>query len=144
MLLLSVCVLRLADYTNGCHCETVGVDAADLESLTQRACSPRRYDTFIAMLLAALRRASSSVSLDILSFSDLAGLRSGSSGHGGGSGGSMAGGGQPLAPNNKRYLILTHASEFERVQYPLPLCLEARADAAQQVGVSDNAHCRFF
>ena len=114
------------------------VAGADLESLTEKACSPRRYEAFVAMLLAALRRTSGSVSLDILSFSDLEAMRGGS-GSGSGSGGRNGGGfGQgsaggrqpPAAPNSKRYLILTHVSDFERVHYPLPLCLEEAALAA--------------
>lgn len=33
-----------------------------------------------------------------------------------------------LVPNNKRYLILTYASEFDRVHYPLPLSFEEAPD----------------
>lgn len=88
----------------------------DLESLTEKACSARKYDAFIAMLLAALRRTSGSVSLDILSFSDLAAMKSGVG---------RTAGGVSTAPGaasaSKRYLILTYVSEFERVHYPLPL-----------------------
>ena len=31
-------------------------------------------------------------------------------------------------PNNKRYLILTYAAEFDRVHYPLPLIFEDTPD----------------
>lgn len=33
-----------------------------------------------------------------------------------------------VAPNNKRYLILTYAAEFDRVHYPLPLLYEEHPD----------------
>ena len=33
-------------------------------------------------------------------------------------------------PNNKRYLILTYAAEFDRVHYPLPLIFEEHPDTA--------------
>lgn len=92
--------------------------AAYLESLTEKACSARRYGAFIAMLLAALRRTSSSVSLDILSFSDLAAMKAGSSQRASSLTGHRA------AASSKRYLILTYMSEFERVHYPLPLGLQ--------------------
>lgn len=94
-------------------------DAADLESLTEKACGARKYEAFIAMLLAALRRTSDSVSLDILSFSDLAAMKSGA----GGTAGAASASHSP-ASISKRYLILTYVSEFERVHYPLPLCLQ--------------------
>lgn len=41
-------------------------------------------------------------------------------------------GANPLYPkipkNNKRYLILTYSSEFDRVHYPLPLAFEENPD----------------
>eukprot|EP00951_Prasinocladus_malaysianus_P047244 scaffold649542_cov56-Prasinocladus_malaysianus.AAC.1 len=35
-----------------------------------------------------------------------------------------------LPPNNKRYLILTYAAEFDRVHFPLPLLYEESPDPA--------------
>ena len=95
------------------------VTAADIEALTAKAGSPRRYEAFVAMLLAALRRTSTSVSLDILSSSDLAPMTS-DAGHSGVK--SFAA--RSSAGNSKRYVILSYLSEFERVHYPLPLALQ--------------------
>lgn len=99
---------------------------ADLESLTEKACSARRYGAFIAMLFAALRRTSSSVSLDILSFSDLAAMKAAGSQR-------ASSFTEHKATASKRYLILTYVSEFERVHYPLPLGLQTGcSDAPEQ------------
>jgi hypothetical protein len=92
---------------------------ADIEALTEKACSPRRYEAFVAMLLAALRRTSSSVSLEILSSSDLAAMKCGAR-HAAVKSSSA----RSSASSSKQYVILTYVSEFERVHYPLPLALQ--------------------
>ena len=108
-------------------------ESADLEALTAKTCSPRRFDAFVSMLLAALRCTSSSVSLDILSFRDLEALRGGGSS-------SMRGRPQSQDPlpvhGGKRYLILTYKSEFERVHYPLPLSPEEHTGSGFEVRYS--------
>jgi hypothetical protein len=73
------------------------------------------------MLLSAFRGESSSVSADLLTYADLAALKRGRCPE------------QPpeellRVDNNKRYLILTYASEFDRVHYPLPLQYEENPD----------------
>lgn len=40
----------------------------------------------------------------------------------------QTGGPRTIPPNNKRYLILTYAAEFDRVHYPLPLLYEENPD----------------
>ncbi|CAM9878956.1 unnamed protein product, partial [Hapterophycus canaliculatus] len=49
--------------------------------------------------------------------------QSGGSSGGGGGGAANGGGGSSSSGcgNNKRYLILTYAAEYDRVHYPLPL-----------------------
>lgn len=69
------------------------------------------------MLLSAIRQESESVFVDLLTYSDLETLKS------------KKGAGQAplkrtIPPNNKRYLILTYAAEFDRVHYPLPLLFQ--------------------
>lgn len=69
------------------------------------------------MLASAIRQESDSVFVDLLTYSDLETLKS-----------KKVAGRAPLQrtipPNNKRYLILTYAAEFDRVHYPLPLLYE--------------------
>ncbi len=69
------------------------------------------------MLASALQQESDSVFVDLLTYSDLETLKS-----------KKSAGRAPLQrtipPNNKRYLILTYAAEFDRVHYPLPLLYE--------------------
>ena len=69
------------------------------------------------MLASATRQESDSVFVDLLTYSDLETLKN-----------KKAAGRAPLQrtipPNNKRYLILTYAAEFDRVHYPLPLLYE--------------------
>lgn len=69
------------------------------------------------MLLAAVVDDSDSVFVDLLTYADLEALKS-----------KRAGAPPRAAPssktNNKRYLILTYAAEFDRVHYPLPLLHE--------------------
>ena len=49
---------------------------------------------------------------------------------GGGEAGGGGGDGPGVAPgaNNKRYLIMTYAAEYDRVHYPLPLAFQERPD----------------
>lgn len=76
---------------------------------------------FVKMLLSALKQASDSVFVDLLTYQDLELLKS-----------RKAGGQAPpprtQPPNNKRYLIMTYAAEFDRVHYPLPLLYEEHPD----------------
>jgi hypothetical protein len=77
------------------------------------------------MLLSAVKQQSDSVFVDLLTYQDLELLKSKKA---------RAQGQQPPPPpralqaNNKRYLILTYAAEFDRVHYPLPLLYEASPD----------------
>jgi coiled-coil domain-containing protein 61 len=68
------------------------------------------------------------VFVDLLTYADLEMLKARKEKAGGGG----AGGGfqRALPPNNKRYLILTYAAEFDRVHFPLPLLYEDAPDPA--------------
>jgi coiled-coil domain-containing protein 61 len=96
------------------------------------------------MLLTAARQQSDSVFVDLLTFQDLEALKSKkAAAAAAAAGGAPAGGAAPAAPPprplpasaaGKRYLILTYASEFDRVHYPLPLAQEG-PDTARLLSV---------
>lgn len=69
------------------------------------------------MLASAIKQESDSVFVDLLTYSDLETLKSKKSA-------ARAPLQRTIPPNNKRYLILTYAAEFDRVHYPLPLLYE--------------------
>jgi coiled-coil domain-containing protein 61 len=72
------------------------------------------------MLLSAVRQQSDSVFIDLLTYQDLEMLKSKKS--------NGTGPMRQLPISTKRYLILTYASEFDRVHYPLPLTQEDSPD----------------
>ena len=82
--------------------------------MTQKTGNFKKFNVFVRMLATALKRDQKSevVFADLLTYADLEMLRSRQTR-------------KPLntaaRPNNKRYLILTYAVEFDRVHYPLPL-----------------------
>ncbi|CAK4755403.1 unnamed protein product [Aphanomyces euteiches] len=89
-----------------------------IEELTKKTGNFKRFHTFVNMLISALNHKSESVFIDLLTYSDLELYRKRKMGksapmHQAESTSSMH--------NNKRYLILTYAVEFDRVHYPLPL-----------------------
>ncbi|CAN0539145.1 unnamed protein product, partial [Ectocarpus sp. 12 AP-2014] len=115
-----------------------------VEGITQKTGSAKKFPVFVKMLLAALGHDSSSsgsVFVDLLTYADLELLKArrvgsstnnqqqaaGVSGSEGGANratattGTTNGGGGGSGVNNKRYLILTYAAEYDRVHYPLPL-----------------------
>jgi hypothetical protein len=98
-----------------------GFHDADLEALAAKTASPRTFMTIVAMLMSALRRDVASVSLDILTPHDLEIMRASTfqQQH------ISATAQQTKAERSdgKRYLVLAYTSDFERVQYPLPLRL---------------------
>ncbi|KAL0246445.1 hypothetical protein GEMRC1_007657 [Eukaryota sp. GEM-RC1] len=83
-----------------------------IEDYTKKAGSRKSFTVFVDMLKAALTHSSESVYLDLLTPEDLDRLKQAR--------------GQPVADKSaerkdRRYLILTYASQFDRVHYPLPL-----------------------
>ena len=66
------------------------------------------------MLLAALRQTSSSVTVDVLANADLDAMRADVH-H------PRAAPAFTAAAGDRRYLVLTHTSDFDRAHYPLPL-----------------------
>jgi hypothetical protein len=74
------------------------------------------------MLVSAVKQQSDSVFIDLLTYQDLEMLKSKKNK------GAAQQQARTMQPNNKRYLILTYAAEFDRVHYPLPLMFEAHPD----------------
>lgn len=85
------------------------------------------------MLSSSFSRDNESVFVDILTFSDLEMLKArklGSSTSSSANSHSMAASGAGVKQYQKRYVILTYCSEFDRVHYPLPLSFEDTPNVA--------------
>ena len=133
-----------------CRCIKCTLEAqlycsADIEDISAKTGNYKKFAVFVRMLASAIRQESDSVFVDLLTYSDLETLKN-----------KKAAGRAPLQrtipPNNKRYLILTYAAEFDRVHYPLPLLYEEptvehlqtlvqqlRAQSEQSAGTSSKA-----
>eukprot|EP00798_Chlamydomonas_sp_ICE-L_P030126 gene30126-35106_t len=93
-----------------------------IEDISTKTGNFKKFTVFVKMLLSALKQASDSVFVDLLTYQDLEVLKNRKNG---------GSGAQPSARStNKRYLILTYAAEFDRVHYPLPLQYEEAPDLA--------------
>lgn len=91
--------------------------SADVEGITAKTGNYKKFSVFVRMLVSAIHQESESVFVDLLTYADLETLKSKK-------GPSQAPFKRTIPPNNKRYLILTYAAEFDRVHYPLPLLFE--------------------
>jgi coiled-coil domain-containing protein 61 len=88
------------------------------------------------MLHSAVLQQSDAVYVDLLTYQDLELLKSRKAAAASGAAAAAATQQQRQLPaNNKRYLILTYASEFDRVHYPLPLLHEGQPDPQRLCGV---------
>ena len=93
-----------------------------IEEITHKTGNYKKFAVFVKMLTSALTTESDSVFIDLLTYSDLELLKSRKTGR-------AAPAQSATAPkNNKRYLIMTYAVEFDRVHYPLPLNFEDSPD----------------
>lgn len=101
------------------------VPRADIEDITSKTGNYKKFPVFVKMLLSAVKNASDSVFVDLLTYQDLEMLKHRKAGA---QAGGQAAPRQPVAPSNKRYLILTYAAEFDRVHYPLPLLYDESPD----------------
>ena len=81
---------------------------ADVEEITQRAGSFKKFAVFLQMLRSALEEGGS-VSLDILTYADLQALKRRKAGQPETGAQTSAG-----STNNKRYIIVTYESQFDR------------------------------
>ncbi|XP_054855369.1 centrosomal protein CCDC61 isoform X2 [Eublepharis macularius] len=99
-------------------------DAAFIEDLTHKTGNFKQFGIFCSMLESALTQSSESVTLDLLTYTDLEALRSRKIGMGPRH--TSATKSSPLS--SKRYLILIYSVEFDRIHYPLPLPYVGKPD----------------
>ncbi|MBV95694.1 Coiled-coil domain-containing protein 61, partial [Eschrichtius robustus] len=105
-------------------------DASFIEDLTHKTGNFKQFNIFCNMLESALTQSSESVTLDLLTYTDLESLRNRK----------MGGRPGPLASrsaqlNSKRYLILIYSVEFDRIHYPLPLPYQGKPDPVVLQGI---------
>uniref|UniRef100_A0A7S4EW32 Coiled-coil domain-containing protein 61 n=1 Tax=Chrysotila carterae TaxID=13221 RepID=A0A7S4EW32_CHRCT len=101
-----------------------------LEDITQKAGSAKRFEVFVKMLCAALQRQGEALHLDVLTYADLQVLKTRKAAGASAGSGASTSTAAAQASSNKRYIILTYASEFDRVHFPLPLaCVGAHVAA---------------
>ncbi|XP_041092435.1 centrosomal protein CCDC61-like [Polyodon spathula] len=102
-------------------------DSAYIEDLTRKTGNFKQFAIFCSMLESALTKSSESVTLDLLTYSDLELLRTRKAGLGSRPRPSS----KSSALNAKRYLILIYSVEFDRIHYPLPLPYQGKPDPAR-------------
>ena len=90
----------------------------DIEELTRKTGNFKKFPIFLNMLESAITKSSESVSLDLLTYSDLETMWDKKLGSISKQEGRLSPVGKPQA---KRYLILTYSVEFDRIHYPLAL-----------------------
>ncbi|XP_072518008.1 centrosomal protein CCDC61 isoform X2 [Salminus brasiliensis] len=101
-------------------------DPAYIEDLTRKTGNFKQFPIFCSMLESAVIRSSESVTLDLLTYSDLELLRNRKAGVVGRPRAQQ----QSPALSSKRYLILIYTVEFDRIHYPLPLPYLGKPDPA--------------
>ncbi|KAG1657337.1 hypothetical protein FOA52_003760 [Chlamydomonas sp. UWO 241] len=99
-----------------------------IEDITSKTGNFKKFPVFVKMLLSAVKQASDSVFVDLLTYQDLEVLKTRKMAEAAGSAAPQPPARPALPPSNKRYLILTYAAEFDRVHYPLPLVFEEHPD----------------
>ncbi|XP_060113499.1 centrosomal protein CCDC61 isoform X1 [Heteronotia binoei] len=99
-------------------------DAAFVEDLTHKTGNFKQFGIFCSMLESALTQSSESVTLDLLTYSDLESLRSRKAGVGP----RLTSATKTSPLSSKRYLILIYSVEFDRIHYPLPLPYVGKPD----------------
>ncbi|XP_060791896.1 centrosomal protein CCDC61 [Neoarius graeffei] len=101
-------------------------DPAYIEDLTRKTGNFKQFPIFCSMLESAVSKSSESVTLDLLTYSDLELLRNRKAGVVGRPRTQQ----QSSALSAKRYLILIYTVEFDRIHYPLPLPYVGKPDPA--------------
>lgn len=104
-------------------------DANFIEDLTHKTGNFKQFSIFCNMLESALTQSSESVTLDLLTYTDLESLRSRKLG------GRVGACPRSAQLNSKRYLILIYSVEFDRIHYPLPLPYQGKPDPVVLQGI---------
>lgn len=108
-----------------------------MEDITSKTGSFKKFSVFVRMLQSAVLQQSDSVFVDLLTCQDLEMLKAKKAAAAAAATGDGASAQQqsvrqlPASLSSKRYLILTYASEFDRVHYPLPLLADEQPDPAR-------------
>lgn len=102
-------------------------DSTYIEDLTHKTGNYKQFNVFTSMLESAITQSSNTVSLDLLTYSDLELLRQKKSGASEVKS-SIPGARSSASLTSKRYLIVTYAVEFDRIHYPLPLPYVGKPD----------------
>lgn len=102
-------------------------DPAYIDDLTRKTGNFKQFPVFCSMLESAVNKSSESVTLDLLTYSDLELLRNRKAGVVGRPRAQT----QSPALSAKRYLILIYTVEFDRIHYPLPLPYLGKPDPAE-------------
>ena len=89
-----------------------GCSRADVEEITHKTGSFKKFDVFVNMLRGALLQREEGLHIDVLTYADLLALKSRKSGNAEPT--AAARDPATVAGNTKRYLILTYASRFDR------------------------------
>jgi len=103
-------------------------DSTYIEDLTHKTGNYKQFNVFVSMLESAVLQNTTTVCLDLLTYSDLEALRNRKNR------GTEVKSSIPSSrssSNNllaKRYLILTYTVEFDRIHYPLPLPYVGKPD----------------
>ena len=106
-----------------CACAGDQFSSRYIEEITRKTGNYKKFSVFVQMLLQSLDGQSDSVFIDLLTYADLELLKSRKTGK-------TESSSAASKANNKRYLIMTYAVEYDRVHYPLPLSFEDAPDPA--------------
>ncbi|XP_065058135.1 centrosomal protein CCDC61-like [Rhopilema esculentum] len=97
-------------------------DSSYIEELTHKTGNFKEFNIFCTMLESGISKTSESITLKLMTYTDLEALRSKKA----------AAKRKDAAPNtalsNKRYLIITYTVEFDRIHYPLSLSYVGKFD----------------
>jgi coiled-coil domain-containing protein 61 len=133
-----LCTCCLPVRLTNCACACLSCCAiattTDVEDITSKTGSFKKFAVFVRMLQSAVLQQSDSVFVDLLTCQDLELLKAKkAAAAAGATNGGVPHQQQQLPASlaSKRYLILTYASEFDRVHYPLPLLPDEQPDPSR-------------
>ena len=106
-----------------------------VEQVCHKTGNFKKFGVFVRMLSSALDQENDSVFVDLLTYADLEAMQrrkqQQQQQQNGGAGGDSRKAQLKASAGQKRYLILTYATAFDRVHYPLPLVFQPTATPEQ-------------
>jgi len=108
-----------------------------IEELTRKTGNFKSFPIFVSMLKSALNQESSTVTLDLLTFSDLENLRNKSTLNQS-TNSNVSRQSNQTKNNNKKYLIMTYNVEYDRINYPLQLRYQGKMEANDLLQIIKN------